>query len=77
MTPTLTQNARRQHVTRDEAERAIEIYYPAGYLYFVTPHKVVAGDQTFHTFTVQAFSDEGKFLGYCYDAIEAKEAGSC
>jgi hypothetical protein len=73
----LTRNARRQHETRDDAERAIEIYYPAGFIYYVTTHEVACGHKTFNTYVVKAYDDDGHFLGYCYDAEEAIAAGSC
>ena len=77
MTMLLTQNARRQHDTEEDAERAVEIYYPARYCYVIAPHRVVCGAETFNRFVVKAYNDDGRFLGYCYDAEEAIAAGSC
>ena len=76
MTMQITQNARRQHDTREDAERAIEIYYPACYHYVVSEHWIVAGNQEFWSYTVDAYADDGngdpgKYLGYCYDRDEA------
>jgi hypothetical protein len=74
MTLQLTTNPRRQHETREAAERAIEIYYPAGNLYEVVGvrYAVVA-----LTFAVKAWNGEGNhFLGYCWDPAEEAEAGT-
>lgn len=73
MTLRLTTNPRRQHETHEAAERAIEIYYPAGHLYEVVgiQYRIVP-----ETFAVKAWNDDGKFLGYCWDPIEEAEAGA-
>ncbi len=68
-------NARRQHASREDAERAVEIYYPAGYLYSVVEHQTVTCATTF---AVVVWNGEGtKRLGYVYDPREAADCGEC
>jgi hypothetical protein len=69
-----SQAARRQHATRDEAERAVEIYFPAGYRYQVVEHRTSCCAPTF---AVKAWNDDGKFLGYAWDPHEAADCGEC
>lgn len=73
MTLQFTTNPRRQHETREAAERAIEIYYPTGHLYEVVGvrYSIVP-----LTFAVRAWNGEGnRMLGYCYDPAEVADCG--
>jgi hypothetical protein len=75
MTLQFSQCARRQHPTRERAERAIEVYdFPAGYLYEVVEHRTSCPPRT--TFAVKVWSGAGdKFLGYAWDPREAVDCG--
>jgi hypothetical protein len=79
MTMQITQGPRRQHYTPEGAERAIEIYYPAGYLYEVFPvhHRGTTFGQRAGVictlFTVKVWSGkdgDARFLGYAWDPDE-------
>jgi hypothetical protein len=67
----ITNYPRRQHDRREDAERAIEIFYPAGYLYEVVDVCIVAGRNTYHTFAIRVISGDGRrFLGFAFDPEE-------
>jgi len=66
MTIQFTRAPRRQHDCRESAERAIEIFYPAGYFYEIAPVCIRGG----LTFAVKAYGKDDAFLGYCYSSEE-------
>jgi hypothetical protein len=68
----ITAVPRRQHERREDAERAIEIFYPgAGYCYEICPLVIQAGREQFHAYAVKVFKGEHKqFLGYAWDRDE-------
>ena len=68
----ITQNARRQHERREDAERAIEVFYPAGYLYQVEP-VVFRLEAVPVTFAVKVYHADGPFLGFAWDPEEEGE----
>jgi hypothetical protein len=72
MTLVMGGTPRRQHATREDAERAVEIYFPAGYTYEVVAisYRCVAGVPKW---AVKAYDEKCRFLGYCWDTVEVAE----
>ncbi len=71
MTFYITNNPRRpQHTTSEDAERAIEIYFPPGYLYEVV--KIQYRSQN-PKYAVKAYkTNSGRFQGYCWDTTRIR-----
>lgn len=61
----ITQCARQQHDTIEDAERMIEVYGPARYIYQIVPIHTRLPQVT-PTFAVKVFSADGPFLGYAW-----------
>ena len=57
MTMQITDNPRRQHERREDAERVIEIFYPAGYFYEVVCVRPPS-------YAVKVSHADGRFLGF-------------
>ncbi len=68
----LSMSPRRQHETRERAERAIEVYFPPGLLYEVVEVRILG----LTTFAVKAWNADGnKWLGYAWSPVEAEQCG--
>ncbi len=68
MTLRLCPTRRRQHETHDDAARAIEIFYPAGYFYEIVEVRISCREEI--TWAVKVYGQDCGFLGYAYDAEE-------
>lgn len=62
----ITHNARQQHATFEDAERSIEVFCPAQYLYQIVRIKMRL-PQVPATYAVKVFSADGPFLGFVYN----------
>ena len=54
----------KQYESREAAERAIEIFFPAGYCYEVVETRMRCCSKMY---SVKAYDKSGAFAGYCYD----------
>ena len=52
--------------SQDAAERAIEIFLPAGYTYQVEERRLARRLRLPPTFQIMAFNKAGDFVGYCH-----------
>jgi hypothetical protein len=70
MTMRITPSQRRQHPTSEEAGRAIECFYPAGYVYEIVPVRLHPTVPPTYAVKVWPGDGAGAPLGFAWDPDE-------